>query len=97
MGLKMRPTWWRVDNLTGARRSAPAAWDALLGHIIHAGLETISGDNLVLVLNLDGEGVWIMVQHRVGAIIGRLRGRDDSAVVHPDQEVRWELVQQLLD
>ncbi len=89
----------RLGYLTGAGRSAAVALDAQLGIIIHAGLETSGGDNLLLVLSPGGERMRSVVQHWVWPVKGQLQGRDDSSMAHLDkggaQEVCWELARQL--
>ncbi len=77
-----------------------AAWDTRLGGIIHAGLETAGGDYLLPIPDTDGEGAQYTAQHQIGVVVGLLQGRNDSAAAPSDlagmQEVRWELIQQLL-
>jgi hypothetical protein len=34
----------QIGHLTDAGRSATAVWDAWLGHVVRAGLETAGGD-----------------------------------------------------
>jgi hypothetical protein len=63
-GLKMRTAWWQVDHhggrhlghLTSLGQLALVAQEARLGCILLAGLETASGDDFLLVPELDGEG-----------------------------------------
>jgi hypothetical protein len=53
------------------------------------------GNDLLPVPDLDGDGAQSASQQKVGAIVGPLQGRDNSAAAHPvqggTQEVRWEL------
>ncbi len=92
------PPWWWAASLANspALGGRPQQRRMPCLAVIRAGLEMTSGDNLLPVPNLDGEGVWSMVQHQVQFIIGPLQGWYASAVVHSDQEVCWKLVQQLL-
>jgi hypothetical protein len=64
-----------------------------------ASLEAADADNLVPGPDSDGEGAGSAVQDGVGAIIERLKGRDDAAPMDPDkgggEELAWQLVWQL--
>jgi hypothetical protein len=80
-----------LGRLTGTGRSALAVWDTRLGPIVHAGLVTAGGDDLLSMPDPDGKGAQSTVQHRVRAIVGPLQGRDDSAEAHPDQGGMQEL------
>jgi hypothetical protein len=105
----MRPAWEQAEHCVNVQPAWPpnqcwavssVVWDTHLVRIIRAGLETAGGDNLLLVHNPGGKGVRSVAQEGVWAVVGPLRGQDDSAATHPDQgdvqEVCWELVQQLL-
>ncbi len=75
----------QLGRPTSAGQSAQAAWDTWPSCVVSAGLETAGGDDLLPVSNPDGEGARSAVPHQVGTVVGLLQGRDDSAVVYPDQ------------
>ncbi len=110
MGLRARPACLQLDchGVKAADLATSPAlgdrpwWPGMPGSagIVGAWLETAGRDDLLLVANPDGEGARSAVQHLVGAIVGPLLRRYDSAAAHPDkegaQEACWELVWQLL-
>ncbi len=65
--------YW-LGRLRGVGGWAPAAWDAWLGHVICAGLETNGGDDLGPVSDSDGEGAWPAAQNRIGAVVEQATG-----------------------
>jgi hypothetical protein len=86
----------RLGRLTAAAQSAPAAWDARLGRVIHVCLRRL----------VETTSSWFptrMVKECSpwrSTSVGLLQGWDDSATAYPDQggtqEVHWELIWQLL-
>jgi hypothetical protein len=86
------------DCLAGSWQSADATWNALLGSIIHAGLQTAGGDDLLSRPDSEGEGARTTGKHDVGAIVGPLEQQDGAATAHPDEggvgEVSRQLVRQ---
>jgi hypothetical protein len=64
-----------------------------------ASLEVAVGDNLIPGTNSDGEGARSTVQDGVGAVVERLKGWDDAALMDPDEgggeELAWQLARQL--
>jgi hypothetical protein len=76
-----------LDHCASAWQSAMASQTAWFGIRVHAGLEPADGDDLVSGPDSDGEGAGAVVQDGKGAVGGLLQGRDDAAVVHPNEGV----------
>ncbi len=75
----------RLDHRASTWQSASASWTAWLSIRVRAGLESADRDDLVPGSDLDSEGAWAVAQDNIGAVIGLLQGREDAAVMHPDE------------
>jgi hypothetical protein len=66
-----------------------------LGVCGRAGLEAADGDDLVPGPDSDGEGVGSVAHNGAGAIVERLKGWNDAAIMDPDEgggeELGWQL------
>ncbi len=81
------------------RRSAAATRAARRGVRGCASLEAADGNDLAPGPDLDDEGAGSAAQDGIGAVVERLKGRDDAALTDPDEgggeEVAGQLVLQL--
>jgi hypothetical protein len=88
-GLRMRPDWKQLDHLSGrhgrrswAQRSAAPSRAARCGIHSYAHLEAAHGDDLLLLLDLEGEGAGVP-----GG--GRCRGGGEGELFATTPEGPW--------
>ncbi len=94
-GLKQDPLGCGRTTWVRTRWSAAATQTARRGSRSRASLEAADGDDLVPGPNSDGEGAGSAAQDGIGAVVERLKGRDDTAPMDPEEGGRQELVWQL--